>query len=390
MLPSYLSATCRRSPSLFRTFATATKEKQPHSQAKTQVKLRPTASASQTTAKPKVPSAVKGKVSSEHAAKHPSQPASQVHSHPESTKPHAKVAPSVVTSGKEREKEKSEEEVLREQMAQIDQMLAMEKLFPTTDPWAQRVDTLDVELPYAVNPFKPSEYPSWRSMFEQFSQNRQHSLKNATSMWSLAGANAFPGVDLSGAKFRHKLFKWPWHVFQCRSTKPNAWVAPFRAGALESYIELNNALAANDVKRIKTYAIDSYQDTQLKLLKKRSQEYLYKWRFHGELSPTRILSIRAMEGYLSPEEPRFGNRFMAHILVKFDTEQSLEIYDRKGHPLHAHKPEDDHGKKTWLNVPAKKRRVIEYLVLEKRMWYDGPWTFRDQLWEKAGKARVAA
>lgn len=78
---------------------------------------------------------------------------------------------------------------------------------------------------------------------------------------------------------------------------------------------------SNDVKRIKTYAIDSYQDTQLKLLKKRSQEYLYKWRFHGELSPTRILSIRAMEGYLSPEEPRFGNRFMAHILVKFDTEQ---------------------------------------------------------------------
>lgn len=71
-------------------------------------------------------------------------------------------------------------------------------------------------------------------------------------------------------------------------------------------------------------------------------------------------------------------------------QQSLEIYDRKGHPLHAHKPEDDHGKKTWLNVPAEKRRVIEYLVLEKRMWYDGPWTFRDQLWEKAGKARVAA
>lgn len=43
-----------------------------------------------------------------------------------------------------------------------------------------------------------------------------------------------------------------------------------------------------------------------------------------------------------------------------------------------------------MNVPAEKRRVIEYLVLEKRMWYDGPWTFRDQLWEKAGKARVAA
>ncbi len=85
--------------------------------------------------------------------------------------------------------------------------------------------------------------------------------------------------------------------------------------------ELTVRSPSNDVKRIKTYAIDSYQDTQLKLLKKRSQEYLYKRRFHGERSPTRILSIRAMEGYLSPEEPRFGNRFMAHILVKFDTEQ---------------------------------------------------------------------
>ncbi|KAJ8508057.1 hypothetical protein ONZ45_g9635 [Pleurotus djamor] len=362
------------------TYSTTTKPHPPKSEAK----ARPTASPPPSNTKPRPTTAVKGRVSSEHNPKHPSSSASRVHAHPEAnTGHHAKQSAPT-------DAEKSEEDIMKEQLAQIDQMMMMEKMFPTTDPWAQKVDTLDVELPYSVNPFRFSEYPNLRAMFDQFLANRQNALKSATSMWSLAGANAFPNVDLSRTGFFGKLFKWPFHVFRSRSTKADAWIAPWRLDALSSYIELNQASAANDVKLIKTYAIDAYQDNQLKLLKRRNPDFHYKWRFHGEVSPTRILSVRAMEGYLSPEEPRFGNRYMVHILVRFDTEQSLEIYDRQGNPLHAHKPEDNQGKKSRLNVPAEKRRVTEYLVLERRMWYNTPWAIREQIWERAGKARVAA
>jgi protein MBA1 len=36
-------------------------------------------------------------------------------------------------------------------------------------------------------------------------------------------------------------------------------------------------------------------------------------------------------------------------------------------------------------APAEKKRVVQYLVLEKRMWYDGPWLIREQIWESAPK-----
>ena len=67
--------------------------------------------------------------------------------------------------------------------------------------------------------------------------------------------------------------------------------------------------------------------------------------------------------------------------------QSLEIYDRKGRPLHTPaEPEktpiriDTRKKPEDWRVPAAKRRVREYLVLEKRMWVQGPWVIREQMW----------
>jgi protein MBA1 len=63
--------------------------------------------------------------------------------------------------------------------------------------------------------------------------------------------------------------------------------------------------------------------------------------------------------------------------------QSLEIYDQHGHALH--KPAEG-AFKTWDGrIPAEKQRVIEYLVLEKRMWYDGPWLIREQVWDVDAK-----
>ena len=42
---------------------------------------------------------------------------------------------------------------------------------------------------------------------------------------------------------------------------------------------------------------------------------------HRECEPTRLLSLRVIQGHLGDEEPRFGNRLMIHALFKFDTEQ---------------------------------------------------------------------
>jgi hypothetical protein len=40
------------------------------------------------------------------------------------------------------EKEENKALTEEEQIAQVDQIMAMSKLFPTADPWGQRVDTL--------------------------------------------------------------------------------------------------------------------------------------------------------------------------------------------------------------------------------------------------------
>jgi len=49
--------------------------------------------------------------------------------------------------------------------------------------------------------------------------------------------------------------------------------------------------------------------------------------------------------------------------------QSLQVYSAKGDPLSSPEP----------------KRVVEYLVLEKRMWYDTPWFIREQIYESPGK-----
>ncbi len=65
--------------------------------------------------------------------------------------------------------------------------------------------------------------------------------------------------------------------------------------------------------------------------------------------------------------------------MRLDSLQSLEIYDKRGKAVHK---SADGGPAVGLGiVPAEKRRVTEYLVLERRMWYDGPWLVREQMYE---------
>ena len=46
--------------------------------------------------------------------------------------------------------------------------------------------------------------------------------------------------------------------------------------------------------------------------------------------------------------------------------QTLKVYNKKG---------------VLIGGDEKPRRVVEYLVFQKRMWYDTPWVIRDQLFE---------
>lgn len=197
----------------------------------------------------------------------------------------------------------------------------------------------------------------------------------------LAQADALPGIDLSGATYPQKLLtQWPWRIFTTTSVSSKAWVEHIRRAALTSYQQLNVALASKDEKVIKELTTEAYQNAMIRLKRSQNPNYKYIWRLHREVSPARILSIRASEANLAREDPKFGNRMLVHALVRIDTEQSLEIYDKRGLAMHgSHSSQTKTG-----NGPAEIRRVTEYFIFEKRMWYDGPWIIREQLWEAPG------
>jgi hypothetical protein len=54
-------------------------------------------------------------------------------------------------------------------------------------------------------------------------------------MRKLGQENAIPGRDISSAR--------SFQIFQAKSTKDSAWVAPMRATLLENYKRTNNAIA---------------------------------------------------------------------------------------------------------------------------------------------------
>ncbi|KAF8223043.1 hypothetical protein L208DRAFT_1412543 [Tricholoma matsutake] len=288
------------------------------------------------------------------------------------------------------EKGESKTMTEEEQIETVEKVMAMAKLFPTADPWGQAVETLDVQIPYSVKFSARKNYPSLRAMFNQFLENRYNDAKNATSLLLLAQADAIPGVDLSEAtRIQTFITQWPWRIFTTTSVKPDAWIASLRQTALSTYQQLNAALARQHSTTVKKLSTHTYQDQLLRLMKKNQPGVKYIWRFHRELSPTRVISIRASEGYLAAEDPKFGNRMMIHALVRIDSEQSLEMYDMWGKPMHRPATGDGVAKLASMsgygNWPSERKRVTEYLVFEKRMWYDGPWAVREQLWEAPGK-----
>ena len=84
----------------------------------------------------------------------------------------------------------------------------------------------------------------------------------------------------------------------------------------------------------------------------------YRWRLVEQPSPVCIVSVRATEGHLG--YIRYGNPLYVNVLARFETIQSLT---RRG-----------------VASTTEPKRVVEYLVFEKRMWYNTPWIVKEQLY----------
>ncbi|KIM47005.1 hypothetical protein M413DRAFT_267576 [Hebeloma cylindrosporum] len=266
----------------------------------------------------------------------------------------------------------------------MEKMIAFAHLMPTVDPWGQEItETLDVAIPYPVKYTSPS-----KETFEHAKVNLTNFFKNSSTMSSLISLRSLPGFRPHNSwrqRIRNSL-----QAFKVQSVEPDALIAPFRKLALKSYEDLNMAIANQADKDVKKFTTFTYQDRALELAKsfrKKNPNGRNIWQLHRTLTPTQVLSMRAMEGYLADAEPRYGNRLLVHALVKFDTEQSLEMYDARGNPLHTpaelpYMVDSDKPLESW-RVPAGRKRVTEYLILEKRMWIPGNWQFREQLWPAA-------
>ena len=87
---------------------------------------------------------------------------------------------------------------------------------------------------------------------------------------------------------------------------------------------------------------------------------MYRWRLVSQPSPVRIVSIRAIQGHLGLQPLRAGNPLYVNALARFETVQSLT---RRGVPS-----------------TVEPKRIVEYLLFEKRMWYDTPWVIKEQLY----------
>jgi len=258
------------------------------------------------------------------------------------------------------EKGRGTEMTPQDQMNELDNIIKYAQWFPTTDVWGQKVPTLgtfssfafivshapvgsprkDVMIPHNIVSLRHRSN-GLKAIWYQFWENRQNDTKNAFSLITLAKENALPGVDTRSDGFFKKFFIWPLRVFGTTSMRPTSWIAPTRQMFLEIYQDLCTAIAKyvsifyqdlfvgvmhliylrNNLREIKRLTTDSFANETLTAQKKHKLNCSYIWRFHREINPTQVLSLRVTEGYLAPEEPRFGNRLMVQALVKFDTEQ---------------------------------------------------------------------
>ncbi|KAI5834211.1 hypothetical protein K523DRAFT_263652 [Schizophyllum commune Tattone D] len=175
------------------------------------------------------------------------------------------------------------------------------------------------------------------------------------------------------------------------------WVAgvhsPWLSGMIremeQAYVETLRAAANGDNATVRKYTCHTYQETALKLRDMLPQAKVHIFNLHAFERPTEVLSIRAHEMYIARSPPKHGDRCMIQALVKLDSWQSIESYDKQGRPLHLTEAQKkEYGTiQPGRRYPAIPRRVTEYLVFERKNWQDAPWTVREEAW--VGKGAIA-
>jgi len=219
------------------------------------------------------------------------------------------------------------------------------------DLWSLPLEALDVHIPSFP---ARAENATLRDHIALLRDNFLNTLKNISSMRKIAKENAFPGRDISSAR--------SFQIFQTKSTKDSAWVAPLRAILLENYSRVNNAIAEGDSKTLTSLTTHEYAKSasrRLRNLHPVGRPAAYKWRLVSQPSPVRIVSVRATEGHFGRQPIRAGNPLYVHVVARFDTIQALT---RRG-----------------VASTVEPKHIVEYLVFEKRMWYDTPWVIKEQL-----------
>ncbi|PPQ66014.1 hypothetical protein CVT24_011958 [Panaeolus cyanescens] len=268
-----------------------------------------------------------------------------------------------------------------DRLKEMEKMMAMSELMPTVDPWGQVIqETLDVMIPYDLSKSKS---------VDKMNHNFTNWLKNHTALRTLIQMNAVP--DKHFPKLGERWWDSPKEklrraraAFSTRSLDENALLASFRSEMLEQYITLNQAVVNRNEKQVLKLTTFQYQNDMLARMKSTNKiARRMVWNLHKTLSPVEVVSLRTTEGYMAQEPPRFGNRLMIHALVKFDTEQSLELYNDRGVALHPAAEDPDFSPAEKWRIPAQRKRVTEYLVLERRGWIISPWQFREQMWQSS-------
>lgn len=80
-------------------------------------------------------------------------------------------------------------------------------------------------------------------------------------------------------------------------------------------------LSSGDLKTIRKLTGSEYETHSTKLIRGRDSSRTYVWNFVKEEKPCKVVSLRAIPGYLASQPPKIGNRLLIQALVKFDTLQ---------------------------------------------------------------------
>ncbi|GJJ06544.1 hypothetical protein Clacol_000736 [Clathrus columnatus] len=230
------------------------------------------------------------------------------------------------------------------------QLLAASKVVGF-DIWAQPVGLLDLRVPVPILTRGTTLQQIWAAI----EHNLNNTVSNAIAMHRIAKEHSFPW-DTTFSPFSYQ-------IFRTKSTRSKTWLEPLRDIGLDAYKQLNTAIAKGQVSAIKQLTRDTYRRMALERMKAlhKGRSKGLDWTLHSLASPVQCVSIRGLQGHFGKEELKFGTRWYVQACLKFDSWQSLAVRSSTTQP--------------------EPKRVLEYLVFEKKMWYNEPWTIRDQLWE---------